>query len=350
MLGIEKKIAVITPFKNRAKLLEECVRSVVNQTFTEWEMYIIDDGSKPESVRVAKRLAKMDRRIKYIKRPDEQDPGASICRNLGLAAARAKYCVFLDSDDLLFENALETRFLEIEKRPSDDFFAANANVFYDSPGDCDLRWNVDTGEPYLQRFLRKDNVWCTSGPIWRVESVKQIGGWNAVLANHQDYELHLRALLSGLKGEFNSQSDHAVRISQNKHINISDDARQQLFERRIRAFRALLPLISDWLKKREAKTNQERYAFENFLWDNFITIFCNLPAAEFRQAVGDCFECGLINKGWASSLVTFSFMPIYKTRFGARLLSAFFPKKVRSLPRLQFWTKEGQRRQRELFS
>ena len=94
------RIAVITPTKNRLKLLGEAMDSVQRQSFRDWEHIIVDDGSDDGTAEDVERRARTDPRLRYIRRTGEKC-GANVCRNIGFAESRAEYVAFLDSDDLL---------------------------------------------------------------------------------------------------------------------------------------------------------------------------------------------------------------------------------------------------------
>ncbi|MFD2828753.1 glycosyltransferase family 2 protein [Leeuwenhoekiella polynyae] len=95
---MEGLISVIVPCYNQAEFLEECLTSVLNQTYSNWECIIINDGSADLTEEVAKKWTKNDKRFKYIY---QENKGLSSARNTGLAQAKGEYIQFLDSDDFL---------------------------------------------------------------------------------------------------------------------------------------------------------------------------------------------------------------------------------------------------------
>lgn len=100
-------VSVIIPTFQRGFLLEETVNGVLNQSYTNWECLIIDDGSTDITEEIVSRLEKKDKRIKYFKRPDNYPKGAPACRNYGFTRSKGKYIQWLDDDDLLSANKLE---------------------------------------------------------------------------------------------------------------------------------------------------------------------------------------------------------------------------------------------------
>ncbi len=94
-------ISVIIPIYNSENYLNRCIESVLSQSYPNWQMILIDDGSKDSSYEICRRYAKSDNRIQAIK---QENAGAGAARNTGLSLASGKYIVFLDSDDYIDED------------------------------------------------------------------------------------------------------------------------------------------------------------------------------------------------------------------------------------------------------
>ena len=90
-------VSIITPMYNSEKFIEATIKSVLNQTYQEWEMLIIDDCSTDNSPNIVKSYMQQDSRIKCIK--TETNKGVSNARNLALSKATGQFIAFLDSDD-----------------------------------------------------------------------------------------------------------------------------------------------------------------------------------------------------------------------------------------------------------
>ena len=102
---IDDLVSIITPVYNAEQFVEETIKSVQDQTYTNWEMILVDDSSTDKSEEIIKRMQKNDKRIKYIKLKDNS--GAAIARNTAIENARGRYIAFLDSDDLWKSSKLE---------------------------------------------------------------------------------------------------------------------------------------------------------------------------------------------------------------------------------------------------
>jgi teichuronic acid biosynthesis glycosyltransferase TuaG len=98
-------ISIITPNYNSEKFITDTIESVINQTYENWELIIVDDYSKDQSIDIIKQYSDKDPRIQLIKLENNSGPG--ICRNKGISKASGKYLTFIDSDDLWLENFLE---------------------------------------------------------------------------------------------------------------------------------------------------------------------------------------------------------------------------------------------------
>ena len=91
-------VSVIVPVYNTEKYLEECIQSVLNQSFTDFELLLIDDGSTDQSGLICDKYAKKDNRIRVF---HKINGGVSSARNLGLDNAKGEWITFVDSDDCL---------------------------------------------------------------------------------------------------------------------------------------------------------------------------------------------------------------------------------------------------------
>jgi glycosyltransferase involved in cell wall biosynthesis len=113
-------ISIIVPVYNVEKYLSECIESILLQTFEDFELILIDDGSKDRSGDICDKYAVTDSRVKVI---HQENRGLSGARNVGLAASRGEYIVFIDSDDTLTSDYLEKRYAAICKTNADFVFS-----------------------------------------------------------------------------------------------------------------------------------------------------------------------------------------------------------------------------------
>lgn len=180
------------PNYNGSAHLAQSIRSVLSQTFREWELLLVDDRSTDESVALANATAGGDERVSVL-RNDQDAKGGSVCRNIGLRKATGEFLVFMDSDDLLEPECLAGRVRVMEQGEMDAAVFAMRN-FRQSIGDEDSYWRpVKRGA--LEGFLSHRIPWQTMCPIWRREFVLRQDGFNEQYPRLQDVEFHTRCLL-----------------------------------------------------------------------------------------------------------------------------------------------------------
>ena len=170
-----KMITVIIPVYNTEEYVERCIRSIMNQTYKNLEIIIVNDGSTDNSLNICKKLQQEDNRIKII---SQKNTGVSNARNIGLDNATGEYIGFADSDDFLESNMYEIMYNHLEKENADlcrikafiynreggiEEIAKESNVFiYDD--------HLDIMNAYLKNEL-KIAVW---DKLFRTKIIKQI--------------------------------------------------------------------------------------------------------------------------------------------------------------------------------
>jgi len=110
------KVSIITPCYNAAEYITNTIVSVQQQTCSDWEMIIVDDGSTDNSAEIVKQISQQDSRIKLIQK---ENGGSASARKLGLSIAQGEYIQFLDADDLLDKNKLQLQITQMEQRSLD---------------------------------------------------------------------------------------------------------------------------------------------------------------------------------------------------------------------------------------
>lgn len=175
MSKIEPIVSVIIPVYNVEKYLEECVDSVINQSYKNLEIILSDDGATDSSGQICDRLAENDSRIRVI---HAENGGLSVARNRGLDMVHGDFIVFVDSDDAIHPKMIE-RLVDIALRTGSDVVTTKKPVAAQQPdwSTTDLQAEqvaIFDNDATLRRFLmRKDN--CAAwGKIYRREVVDGI--------------------------------------------------------------------------------------------------------------------------------------------------------------------------------
>lgn len=109
-------VSVIIPVYNVEKFLSETIQSVLDQTFTDFELILVNDGSTDGSSEIGKKYQKKDSRVKYF---SQNNSGVSVARNLGLSYATGEYVFFMDSDDTIDKQFIETSYKSAKEQNSD---------------------------------------------------------------------------------------------------------------------------------------------------------------------------------------------------------------------------------------
>lgn len=126
LIFIMPKVSIITPLYNKAAYIADTIQSVLSQTYSNWEMLVVDNGSTDDSWEEAQ--AFQDSRIRLLQSP-KQGPGAA--RNYGLNLAQGEWIQFLDADDLLEPNHLEQQLLDTKQNPDAEIIACCWQEFTD---------------------------------------------------------------------------------------------------------------------------------------------------------------------------------------------------------------------------
>ncbi len=110
------EISIIVPVYKVEKYLKKCVDSILAQTFSDFELILVDDGSPDNSGRICDDYAKKDARVRVV---HKQNGGLSSARNAGIEVAKGKYLGFVDSDDYIAEDMYELLYKAIIKEEAD---------------------------------------------------------------------------------------------------------------------------------------------------------------------------------------------------------------------------------------
>jgi glycosyltransferase involved in cell wall biosynthesis/SAM-dependent methyltransferase len=126
----DPQVSVIVPFWNTRLFLEDAIQSVLGQTFADWELLLVDDGSNDGSTQVARQYVdRFPERLRYIEHECHQNRGVAASRNLGVRQARGGYIAFLDSDDVWVPNKL-ARQLAILESERDAAMVCGPSLFW----------------------------------------------------------------------------------------------------------------------------------------------------------------------------------------------------------------------------
>jgi glycosyltransferase involved in cell wall biosynthesis len=309
-------ISIVIPLFNRALLIRETLSSVINQSYKNWEVIVVDDHSTDNSREVVEEFCKTDNRIHYYLR-DREPKGAPACRNIGVQKSQGNYIIFLDADDLLSYSCLENRVKFLNNNPHLDFAVFPMSHFKHEPGENDKTWRIGPGEEDdLDRFLKHDwwllIGWLTTSPLWKKEALARLGGFDESLMDWQDWDLHIRALISGFVYEKVSiKPDWCYRLEGGDKISKSKSS--SIKEKIIRRGVMLEKNIN--LLRKHHKLNNKRKELISGIYYNFASI---LLSGNYKTEAILCFK--QIKKLQINTSVAFW---SYGLRFSIKLLKHY---------------------------
>lgn len=289
------QVSVIIPTLNRGHLIGHTLRSLHTQTLSNWEVIVVDDGSIDRTSEVMEEWSQQDDRIRYFKRQDlalpGTPPGAPVCRNLGTKLAMGTYVIYVDSDDVLAQSALENRVACMEQNPDLDFAIFPCILFREYPGDLRTLFNQDTQDDDLDRFLSLDAPWQTMGPIWRKTSIQNIGLWDESLTSLQDFELNIRSITSGLSYQRFPDPDCFWRVSHQDSISVKSSHDPNAIFRHSYLLRKLQILLQD-----AGVLRGDRHLRLVGLYLHFVDALLRLKSADTASMMWrQCYHKQLIN-------------------------------------------------------
>lgn len=188
--GRAPAVSVIVPAHNAAPYIAPALDSVFAQTFTDYEVIVVNDGS-PDTPELERALEPYRDRILYLK---QENQGPSAARNAGVDKARAAYVAFLDSDDLWLPDYLAAQMAALAENPSLDLIYADALLFGESvpPGLTFMQAAPSRGPVTFESLLRFECCIITSCVVARRSALVDAGLFDPKFLRSEDYDLWLR--------------------------------------------------------------------------------------------------------------------------------------------------------------
>jgi glycosyltransferase involved in cell wall biosynthesis len=197
-----QEVTIIMATYNRAHFIVESLKSIQNQTFTNWECLIVDDGSTDDTKEVIKPILNEDSRIKYYKRPHKYKKGLPGSRNYGLDLASGKYIIFFDDDDIVHPQNLELCVKELSNEEV-SFCRYLRDVFIGH-----FNYNFDNSKKYNSFYIDENDIEKIVNNVMPFNSCAVM--WKKeCFTNHrfvedlmyaEEWELYSRIISSGYKG------------------------------------------------------------------------------------------------------------------------------------------------------
>lgn len=222
-------ISVIIPTYNRAHIIGATIESVNTQTYTNWELIIVDDGSTDDTEKVVMPYSIQNNRISFQKRNPSKKKGANACRNQGIVQAQGKYIALLDSDD----------FWPSEYLLKSVQFAENQAVFHGSYSSAKINSKdtqkyvssrqIQEKESALNFLLSEDGFAPTPSFFLEKKAAAEIL-FDEDLLRHQDWDFFIR--FHNSKSWLYNQSTHVIiNWEQGVRRNVDFDSCIRFYER-----------------------------------------------------------------------------------------------------------------------
>jgi len=180
-------VSIIVPCYKQAEFLDECLDSVIAQTYTDWECIVVDDGSPDNTEEIMRFWVKKDERIKYLKK---QNGGLAAARNSGILASNGVFILPLDADDKISENYIALAVDAILENENRKLIYGRAFKF----GYENEEWKLET---YSFEKLKFNNmIYCTA--LFKKSDWEKIGGYDeSGLRGWEDWDFWLSLLKNG---------------------------------------------------------------------------------------------------------------------------------------------------------
>ncbi|MFV0419940.1 MAG: glycosyltransferase family 2 protein [Dysgonomonas sp.] len=177
-------ISIIVPCYNQAVYLPETLQSVLDQSYTDWECIIVDDGSPDNTEEVAAEWMGKDDRFKYLK---AENGGVAKARNNGIELARGEWILPLDSDDIIAKDYLKKAVEVMNNRLDVGIIYCKVNFF----GAKDGYWDLPPFE--MKKFLIRNQIFNCG--FFKKEDWKKVGGYDeSMLSGREDWEFWINLL------------------------------------------------------------------------------------------------------------------------------------------------------------
>jgi glycosyltransferase involved in cell wall biosynthesis len=216
-------ISIIMPAYNVEKYIAQSIKSVIAQTYNNWELIIIDDGSTDQTATIVKQFVSENNKIKYLLQANAKQ---AVARNNGIAIAKGTILAFLDSDDLWLPNKLEQTLAVFDLDKFDLVFtnsyisnAEDLNINCTNFKDLHVKSHSYFGKDALKLFITGNRI-----PILTVlvkkSAVQDVGLFDKECVPAEDYDLWVRLLKKGYRFFSIKENTAIYRIHQNSSTAI----------------------------------------------------------------------------------------------------------------------------------
>lgn len=184
-------VSIIMPTHNRIRMLEKAIQSVFDQSYTDWELIIIDDASSDETEERMKELDSKEEAVRYMRIPKIENKGISEYLNIGLRNARGKYIARIDDDDYwCHKDKLKLQVEFMENNP-EYVVVGGGVILVDGNGDELFRYLKKETDEEIRSFALFSNPFTHATVLFKKDLALKLGGYK-IIKHVEDMELWLR--------------------------------------------------------------------------------------------------------------------------------------------------------------
>lgn len=189
------KVSVLIVTWNRAQLIGRAIKSVIEQTFRDWEIIVVDDGSTDATEHVVKEWAKKETRIRYFRR--EHVGRIAVVSNFGLKQARGEYIAILDDDDSWADPGKLKRQVDFLDKNSEYVGCGGGFIVIDKDGREGGRFLKPERDENIKKRALIANPMVNSTSLFRRKTAEKIGFYDETLPEFADWDFWLKLGLAG---------------------------------------------------------------------------------------------------------------------------------------------------------
>lgn len=201
-------VSVITIFRNEERFLRDAIESVLAQSYTHWELLLVDDASTDKGTEIAKGYQKqLPEKVHYLTHPNFENRGMSASRNLAIGTAQGDLISFIDGDDYWFPEKLKNQVSNLQEHPEVAMVCSPAQLWYswsnkleDQQKDCVQEYPIETDEvveaPRMFQLFLANEFFSICDVLVRKEIVDAVGGYDDAFRDmYEDQVFHTKICL-----------------------------------------------------------------------------------------------------------------------------------------------------------
>ena len=201
-------VSIISPMYNVEQYIRNFIESIKRQSYENWELLLVDDGSTDRTLDISRKFEHYDHRIRVLRRT-VQPKGANACRNIGMDNARGEYIIILDSDDIVEPFCVEQRVNLMKQNKNVDYITVKGGCVAESDDGKLLEtskvYGIDPQKDLICCLLSSQYPFGVWNNIYRNSSVRDCR-WDEKVQVYQDFDFMLTTALKGKKHMYANDS------------------------------------------------------------------------------------------------------------------------------------------------